>query len=95
MASGTESRIRVNGATVKIGSEWWALEFVRFHYDATAIRSRRSTNNHDEETVTIDRDTYEILIATYKAREAESQAHRAWDEVPKLTPSEIEALDQA
>lgn len=45
MVRGTDSKIRVNGATVKIGKEWWALEFVRFHYDAAGIRTRRGPDN--------------------------------------------------
>ena len=117
MASGTESRSRVNGATVKIGSEWWALEFVRFHYDAAAIRTRRGPDNHylpegyvdrvtewqakhaqaGEEAggVTIPRDTYNILVATYKTYQQIGQAIGAMGETPKLRPEDVEALDQA
>lgn len=46
-------------------------------------------------TVTIDRDTYNILVAAYKAFEAAERASWAHSTVPLLTPNEIESLDQA
>lgn len=117
MVRKTDSKIRVNGATVKIGKEWWALEFVRFHYDAAAIRTRRGPDNHylpegyvdrvtewqakhtqageEAETVTIDRDTYNTLVATYKTYQQIGQAIGAMGETPKLRPEDVGALDQA
>lgn len=117
MVMGTDSKIRVNGATVKIGKEWWALEFVRFHYDAAGIRTRRGPDNphlpedyvtrvgdwppkhaqagEEAENVTIPRGMYDILVSAYKAFEAAERASWARSTVPMLTPSELEALDQA
>ena len=111
------SGYRVNGAQVMIGDEWWDLEFVRFHYDAAAIRTRRGPDNYylpegyvdrvtewqakhaqaGEEAggVTIPRDTYNILVATYKTYQQIGQAIGAMGETPKLRPEDVEALDQA
>ena len=46
------------------------------------------------ETVTIDRDVYDILVSAYKAHEDGLRASWARSEVPMLTPSQVEALDQ-
>ena len=46
-------------------------------------------------TVTIDRDTYNILVAAYKALEATQHAALARSNVPLLTPNELDLLDQA
>lgn len=46
-------------------------------------------------TVTIDRDTYNTLVAAYKAFEAAMHASWARSSVPMLTPNELESLDQA
>lgn len=52
MVKGREKEIsgyRVNGAHVMIDDTWWDLEFVRFHYDAAAIRTRRAGALQGEE----------------------------------------------
>ena len=46
-------------------------------------------------TVTIDRHTYNILLAAYKAFEAAERAAWARSAVPMLTPGELDSLDQA
>ena len=48
-----------------------------------------------EGTVTIDRDTYNTLVAAYKSYQQIGQTIGAMGETPKLRPEDIEALDQA
>lgn len=50
---------------------------------------------YKRDTVTIDRDTYNTLVAAYKALEATQHAALARSNVPLLTPNELESLDQA
>ena len=50
---------------------------------------------YKRDTVTIDRDTYNTLVAAYKALEATQYAALARSNVPLLTPNELESLDQA
>ena len=50
--------------------------------------------NQKTETVTISRDVYDVLVATYKARDAEARAYRAWGEVPMLHADQVAELDQ-
>ena len=52
-------------------------------------------NIYKDETVTIDRGTYNTLVAAYKAFEAAMHASWARSNVPMLTPRELESLDQA
>lgn len=47
------------------------------------------------DTVTIPRDVYDILVAAYKAHEAGLHASWARSEVPMLTPTQVDELDQA
>lgn len=47
------------------------------------------------DTVTIPRDRYDILVATYKTYQQIGQAIGAMGETPKLRPEDVEALDHA
>lgn len=59
------------------------------------IRDAAGLSEKKTETVTIDRNVYDILVAAYKSHEAAKHATWVWSNVPMLTPSELETLDQA
>lgn len=90
MVKGREKEIlgyRVSGAQVMIGDTWWDLEFVRFHYDAAAIRTRRGPDNpHLPED-------YVTQVGEWQAKHAQDGEEAKTVTMP--TPSELESLDQA
>ena len=74
----------------------WHIQLPEGYVDrVTEWQAKHAQAGEEAGGVTIPRDVYDILVATYKAHEAELHAHRAWCEVPMLTPSQVEELDQA
>lgn len=58
------------------------------------IRDAYGCSDEKSNAVTIDRDTFNVLVATYKTYQQIGQAIGAMGETPKLKPEDVEALDQ-
>lgn len=56
------------------------------------IRDAYGCSDEKSNAVTIDRDTFNVLVATYKTYQ---QIRHDIGEIPKLSPEGLEALDQA
>ena len=59
------------------------------------IRDAYGCSDEKSNAVTIDRDTFNILVATYKTYQQIGQDIGAMGKTPKLRPKDVEALDQA
>lgn len=66
--------------------------------EAKAIQIIRDAYGYSDEksnAVTIDRDIFNVLVATYKTYQQIGQAIGAMGETPKLRPEDVDSLDQA